>query len=387
MEANLTHPHISVEAVRQALDGLIYSTRPRPPVPELGALEQVAQALAENGLASSPVSRRFALREVLTQQITAGYCRVRKAWGLPPLTHQPAEAVIAEDGQTHSPEVIGWSWLYWRYVQVDYEFTPERYSALAATTPRSLQRYQAHGLHRLTTALLETEGHLYRTQKRLRLRAKLPLTSPVLFLGREAEQAQLHEWVTSPPRHVHISGPPGIGKTTLVQQMVRAQIEAGQVEHLIWFSQPRQGQGVRDAMVAGLSNPSMLRVHLAQYPTVVVIDGLDHLSSPVLTLTPLLHELQDATLYIIHHTPLPFPTTAHLALAGLNQIATHKLVQAFTWQQAGAAVYVLDAEEQAAVWAATRGNPQAVQAYLYALWYGDAPSSQIRSFPQFNSVS
>jgi hypothetical protein len=71
--------------------------------------------------------------------------------------YQQALATIRSFTQPACPERIGWCWLYYRYVRSELALSSELFSELCNLDPRTLRRYQAHAIWRLTTLLTEAE--------------------------------------------------------------------------------------------------------------------------------------------------------------------------------------------------------------------------------------
>lgn len=156
----LLNPPISEEAVRAALNGLLYTASARVKNP-LEALVLVDMRLRDPLLPHSPQIRRYTLAEVLTDIITERLRGHRAALTLalpkPDDTREVVLMQIALDGATENIELIGWSWLYARYVRVDLSLMGEAFMQTAVTDERTLRRYQVHGVRRLTERLIALE--------------------------------------------------------------------------------------------------------------------------------------------------------------------------------------------------------------------------------------
>jgi hypothetical protein len=150
---------INQQAVREALDNLVYTTRPIRPSPLIQLL-LVQNLLSDSRLAGLEV-QHFALSRLLTGCIRDPFIRQRRALELDNpdrySTRQEALAAIAADAQMASPELLGWGWLYYRYVRVDLLITHDLFSQSAHIDRRTLRRYQQHGVKRLTLYLIEQE--------------------------------------------------------------------------------------------------------------------------------------------------------------------------------------------------------------------------------------
>lgn len=330
-----TTPFISEAHVRAVLDSLLFNSKPETANP-LEALLLVDEALIDPDLPPFEQARYFALQQVVVQLIEEGLARQRQVFGLPsprrdvPLSE--ALAALSLDARHGSHNLPGWSVLYYRYVCVDLSLTPPALAEALSVNVRSVQRYEAHGIRRLTRRLLEAETAVRHIQRMRRLTTALPQMSPVNLVGRARALEQADSVVDNPPPHrLYITGVSGIGKSVFAQEWLRRQIHADRLDHLLWIDQPRSIQAVRDHLLELLPPESTLslRACLLTQRVGLVLDGLQHLFGEFDTLYALLNEIDAALVCLIDPIYVPLPLQhSHIPLNDLDESDTLMLVRA-----------------------------------------------------------
>ncbi|MBZ0281020.1 MAG: hypothetical protein K8L97_09780 [Anaerolineae bacterium] len=152
---------ISETHVRAALDGLLYKvTAYREPNP-LEDLRLVDWLCASPTFPDTPMKRQLALADALTALIAEAYSHHRRVHGLESPQNQTAlteaRIQITQDAAAQSPELRAWGWLYYRYVRIDLDITLSQFAGMCCVDVRTLQRYAAHGVRRLTERLVFLE--------------------------------------------------------------------------------------------------------------------------------------------------------------------------------------------------------------------------------------
>lgn len=154
------NPVISEHNVRTALKALLYTAAARTTNP-LEFLSVVDERLEDPLQPHSPLIRRYTLNAVLadliTDQLRAHRVALHLALPTPAETLDQALYHIAADGKTDNPELISASWLYYHYIRVDLGITRQLFWTQVAADERTLRRYQAHGVRRLTERLIMLE--------------------------------------------------------------------------------------------------------------------------------------------------------------------------------------------------------------------------------------
>jgi hypothetical protein len=140
---------LTVDNVKAALNGLVYSAQPRRFNP-LAHLLVVNQAVHQPLVASGTLARLFALSQLLTTLISREVRRHRTALevlSLPQETSRSdAQQAIKQDAETACPELMGWSWLYYHFVRVEFNIGLKDFTRWAAVDERTLRRYQEHAI-------------------------------------------------------------------------------------------------------------------------------------------------------------------------------------------------------------------------------------------------
>jgi hypothetical protein len=145
----------------------------------------------------------------------------------------------------------------------------------------------------------------------------LPCAAPVRLVGRERTWAQLQRLLAgAPPKHVQITGAAGIGKTALVQEAVRQQIDAGQIGHLIWVARPRSVQEVLACAQTALPCALSLREYSGLLPVALVLDGIERLGAEATGLERLLDELGMVLVYLTSRVRAETPDCPHRVATG-----------------------------------------------------------------------
>lgn len=149
--------------VRQALDSLLYRTRPLPDDNPLFNLSLLRQNFSPHWTSSS-IQKMMALSDLLTTSISNSYRHHRRIrqFPLPDIqsTLADTEIVLQLDVQSGSVELMSWSWLYHRYVRVDLDIEADTFSQMCNITQRTLRRYTKHGVWRLTERIIRQECEL-----------------------------------------------------------------------------------------------------------------------------------------------------------------------------------------------------------------------------------
>ena len=151
---------ITPKSVQQALKSLVYTTvtQYNSNLCTLALVEKFLQSLR---LQSSLSSRSYALGCILTNIITEQTMRLLTVLegnaNIAQETYCQATLTIQYSAQTVNPELIGWCWVYYRYVRPELHISVNSFSELCTITQRTLSRYHSSTINRLTTLLIERE--------------------------------------------------------------------------------------------------------------------------------------------------------------------------------------------------------------------------------------
>ncbi|HVU11780.1 MAG TPA: AAA family ATPase, partial [Phototrophicaceae bacterium] len=192
-----------------------------------------------------------------------------------------------------------------------------------------LTRYTDDATARLTRRLIRAEQMARQEQRARHLISMLPFSVPIRLIGRDEILASIEALLpTLSPCHLLITGVPGVGKTTFVQELLRRQIIAGYFDHLLWIDMPRSVTSIRQQITEALLHEGgtvNLRDYLLIYRVAVVVDGLDALDPT--DLASLLRDVSAAVVYLINHDNIPVEgVEAHFPLPELDRQAATELV-------------------------------------------------------------
>lgn len=152
--------YITPQNVKAALNAMIYSSVARIANP-LENAAFVDDFLNDPNIPSGLYIRAFALNYLLTAFIKNELLRHRRVLSIQLIRDEDslsnARVAIAVDANTNSHELISWSWLYYRFVRVELNFSLRDFIKIACIDERTLRRYQEHGVHRLTRILISEE--------------------------------------------------------------------------------------------------------------------------------------------------------------------------------------------------------------------------------------
>lgn len=360
-----SRPRIDQQSVRAALEEMIYTSRLAPPNP-LEQLLLVDQQLSRPDVPHLGEPRLFALRHLLTDIISREYETLRVKLGLegsiPPPSAETAHEAIRKDVQTRNPELFGWSLLYYRFVQVHLNFTPEILSELTGFDERSLRRYQRHGIRRLTERLADAEWSVRRLQRRLRLTAGLPIVAHTRLLGREDHFRQVEQVLGAyPPYHIQVTGTAGSGKSAFVRECVRRLIDQDALDQVIWIDDPPSPEYVRQLLSEHLwsaSAPIGLKQYTLENRLCVVLNHTERWKDEP-GFHNLLADLSGAVVYMTSGVSQLFLTDCcHIVLEELREADALALARI----SLGTGIDEEAAEDYSRqIWNSVGGNPLAIK--------------------------
>lgn len=329
-------PFISRDDIRAVLDGLIHAGQ-RPSASGLERLLIVELALTAPDMPPSDEARAYAVRDLLVTETARALDQQRALFRLLPLDLH-ASAVAAQHDveqmvRVGARELLLWCVLYYRYVRSDLDWSVERLAQLIAVHPRTLPRYQEDALELLTERVIGVEQEARRAQLRRHLLTMLPYSVPQRLFGRhDLLDAVTRQLPTLSPRHLLISGPAGIGKTSFAQELLRRQIDAGELDYLIWLEAPISTAYVQQQLTERLLRENTqlpLRDFLLLYRVALVLDGIDALiAEPAPALRALLSDCGAAELLLLNRAPVAQELVeAHVALPELDFAAATAFVE------------------------------------------------------------
>jgi hypothetical protein len=136
-----------------------FSSDPKPTV--LEQLRIVDERVANQFFPDNAFGRRMALVDILVSIITDQLQHHRQAMDIPcqpsDKTLQQAFMTIDSDVKTDNPYLIGWSWVYYRFVRLDLNINQQMYVKCAHLDDRTIRRYQGVTFARMATLLSAQE--------------------------------------------------------------------------------------------------------------------------------------------------------------------------------------------------------------------------------------
>ncbi len=144
--------------IKQALFHRFYDGAETNP---LESLTLVESTLSDPTFPRSSHGRQYVLLDFLTTFVVNELKRHRQLMEIPT---SPPETSITEvyeainrDAQTCNSELIGWSWIYYRYVNVAFSISQTVFAQLTCLDERTVRRYQDRMINRLVQTLIDTE--------------------------------------------------------------------------------------------------------------------------------------------------------------------------------------------------------------------------------------
>jgi tetratricopeptide (TPR) repeat protein len=367
MQNGKNFPVISEESVQRALDALVLLSRPRSSNP-LQFLLCVDLFLANPDLPPLRNDRQSALDIFLVNTITEQYRVRRSLFDLPdPQPEQKIDlvmAALAADMQFGGHELLAWSWLYHHYVRVDLNISHSEFTKATGITDRTLRRYQQIAVRRLKEHLTQIEWSARREHRRRRLYTEFPRAGRSKVIGRSAELDFVRRALaTSQIHHILISGPPGIGKSTFIEEILKWQVEEALIDRIVWVDDPQSSELVelilRERLLVSESRIS-LRDYLALYRACIVLDDIFALRADKDALKKLLEYLSNALVIMSSRTQDTFTDCVHLALSELNYEDSYRLISE-TFQSKYGIMDTPTDDDISALWNKVGGNPSAIK--------------------------
>lgn len=328
---------ISEHAVRAALDSLIGILPALPQSNALRSLLLVDEILNRPDFPHMEHSRAFAVYHVLTSIITENLIHRRQILALTPpndtMSLGDAQKDISRDAQSGSPDLIAWGLLYFCYVRVELNITLAEFARLINVVERSGRRYRKQAIQKLTRELAHREWEARMTHLRRRLLLQIPLLSPTPFLGRNDELKQIAALLSDAPAHILITGPSGIGKTSLICAAIRTLVESQheRIDEIIWINKPRSVAGIYRSIEAQIRASSSydIKGHFLLYNVIIVIDDLNaSVEQELSEIDDLLIFLSPCSVILVSDSsPVIKNIGARIVLKGLPIAAANQLVQ------------------------------------------------------------
>jgi tetratricopeptide (TPR) repeat protein len=362
---------ITPDIVRQALDALINISAPHPLVP-LNFLLIVDLYLTEHDLSFTTNPRQYAFNNLLINTIHTEYQHHRDNLNLPRLAQNPdlksAIATIRTDAELNHPELLGWDWLYFHYIENALRISHQQFAEWINVDERTLRRYQQHALQSVTDYLVSMESDARDKLRRKRLMLQLPRCGAVTLFGRDEELQQAKKLLTEPyPQHLLITGPSGIGKSAFVECLIKQFIDSDEqyFEKMVWIDSPISiqfiEQHLREQLLPEHSSISIDEYFLLKR-VVVILDDITELQNDPKSLDAMLQLMRKVSLVLTSSSFQRLPNCSQLILAGLSESYLHKLLRSrliISQDRSRDQLNPLTDCDIATIWKKTEGNPAA----------------------------
>jgi hypothetical protein len=367
---------ITEQHVKAALDDLHYGSRNWLCNP-LEGLELIEDAIIASTLPVSPFSRTYLLSQILISMISEELCCCRRAQGTYVIpasetSHKAALEAIAKDAKTGCAELLIWNWLYYHYVRVDFDISPNVFCRIASINQRSLQRYRQCGIRRLVFRLIEREQLIRKKTQKRQLYAQLPRVSLTPLFSRQAELHWFENRVhCGQPISMQVIGGQGIGKTVFVQKAVRHLIETDSIELLFWFDKPTSVRAIEQRLAIFIQEQGLfisVREFVQCRKIAVIIDGMDTLSNELERLEDLLDDLDSAMIFLTSRVPISLRNmSGHIILPELERSEAEQFIRSLISNWHYRYFEQLNSDDLEAILEQTRGNPRLIEKAVWKL--------------------
>jgi tetratricopeptide (TPR) repeat protein len=246
-------------------------------------------------LDTSPASVDLTLGLLLVNLIEENWGRLRRLVGLPArssLSYDETLTALQDDFSRNNAELEAWSVLYHRYARLEMDLQVQDIAHTLNLSPRQVARRQKLGVRRLVEEISLREAQARAADRLCWLRLKLPAPWYGTLFGAEELLLHLSAMLTDPqpPRAVMLTGPGGIGKTTLAHAAVSRLIESHTVDEVAWLT--LDAPAAYPTLLSGLAREMSLLhladaapneieaglgLHLSERKSLLVVDHADYL--------------------------------------------------------------------------------------------------------------
>ena len=149
---------ITSDNVKTALLARTRDFKKTSPMEHLTVIEQY---ISEVMFPECAYARKLALEGMLADIITNELNRHRRIMELPftpgeyPISN--AFKAIVGDGKTSNVQLIGWSWLYYRFVRIELDISQKKFCKLVHLDDRTIRRYENIAIGRIREIIIDKE--------------------------------------------------------------------------------------------------------------------------------------------------------------------------------------------------------------------------------------
>lgn len=349
---------ITVEYIRQALDDLIKAptkTRINP----LQFLYLVDEYCLRADFSFFQNPRQFALDELLVSVIRDQYVQLRSLYDLPApqvgISFATAITVITEDAAVSNPDLLGWTWVYFRYVEDSLHISQQWFCDAVKLDDRTIRRYQNDTINQLMKHLIRLEQKARDIHRKQILSVRLPHQGSIAYLFERERELDIVR--NSTIKHIYISGVQGIGKSVFVECFLQEKINNDDLDQILWIESAKNVDYVKFYIQEQLLSENS-KVTLAEYLSIrhiaIVLDDCEYLLDEMHQLEAFILEFSNAYIFLISHRFQAVPGCLQINLQELSPIGASALLRQLQ----------LDTEafeDNQYVWQRVGGNPLAIQ--------------------------
>ncbi len=329
-------PIISIESITTALKKLDYSSQGQSDNHVLQNLQLIDFYLQSANRPLAENIRTWMLNKILVDFITSALNEIRHYFDLKPISdkqsRQNEAKSLSEVSQLESPELLGWSIRYVRYVRPELGFSMQEIAELLHVNERTVRRYQGISINKLRDILIEAEWQTRKEQQVSYLKSQIP-HQIIDIVGRENELvtifSHLDQSFSSP---IFITGETGIGKSAVCAKVAYTLIDEKKIDYLIWLRQPNDF-GAIQTKIWNVISPHVIQKHwreiLEHQKLLFIIEDVDALVDKP-EWDDLLINLQNAYVLITSEKSSPhFPNIHNIHLKPLSRKSSHILLEQF----------------------------------------------------------
>jgi len=353
---------ITNEYVRQALDQLVQNAS-SDLINPLQFLQLVDAHMLTADFTFFPYPRQLALGELLIAVIRRQYESQRWVYGLTSIRSEinlmDATEVIKEDAAITNPDLIGWSWLYFHYVEINLHMSQQKFCEIVNLDDRTIRRYQNATIDQMTKHLIRMEQEAREIRRINLLYLQLPHQGEVTDLLERERELELLK--SSQSKHFQIVGAAGIGKSVFVEYFLQRMITDDKLDRIVWLQTPENTEYVLSYLNEHLlieNSTITIREYCSLKRVAIVLDDSDHLHNDLTKLQDLLQELSGIYIFLTSCIFKPLPSCFQVHLRELSLLATKEILSKLNPDYKEYFEFV---DFGKSVWQSIGGNPFAIK--------------------------
>jgi hypothetical protein len=367
---SIESPPITALQVQQALERLIFTTRTSSSLCDLCMVEY----MLDRPLSFiSAQAKEQALSTILVSFITYELLEQRAKFHLPPpvseATMEQVKAAIVADTQTRNAELIGVSYLYYRYVWRDACVSYEWFASVAGFDENTIDSCYDNALGWLTQKLVDEESAARDRRCQDMIAASLPPLLHTDFVGRYDDFVRTMRWLAAPvTHHVQVVGQSGIGKSAFVYEIAKRLAEMDCIDDFVWIQNPYSvgeiQRGLRGIQKNEPTSKDILKPKLP-HRMLYVFDNFICPGDELTDFDVLLDHLSSSIVFVTTRSYIPTARVMeHITLSELDKGDAMSLIRALVkfYRVPSGRLRREDAIEN--IWNCTGGHPNAIETFI-----------------------